>query len=216
MISETIQQQIETNCASETAHDEVIELLSAVAARNKLTPDPEGLSTAANFVLDYIRQVPYVIKVAWTAANQVGLTVPMQLILDAVISYWERDDDVIPDSIGVIGLIDDAYCSLCSLQMVSDHFRMLTGKHLFPENLGPANQSIRQLLGQPYAGDLDRFVMDTLNAAQIIPALQQLASPEKRMHLESNHTIWSHDSIPQAPKDALSTITGPLENNGRE
>ncbi len=212
MISETIQKQIESNCAADNAHQEVMELLAAVAARNELTPDQQNLSTAAKFVLGYIRQVPYVIQVAWTAANQVGLTQPMKMILEAVISYWERDDDVIPDSIGVIGLIDDAYCSLSSLQMVSDHFRMLTGKHLFPENLGPANQSIRQLLGQPYAADLDRFVMDTLNAAQIIPALQQLAGPEKRMHLESDHTIWSHDSIPQTPEDALLTITGPVDD----
>lgn len=211
MINASIQQQIETNCQHPGALDEMRELMSAVAARNNQSPDDDSLTASAQFVLDYIGQVPYILKVAWTAAQEVGLEQPMQLILDAVTSYWERDDDVIPDSIGVIGLIDDAYCSLGSLQMVSDHFRMLTGKHLFPEDLGPANQSVRQLLGQPYAADLDRFVMETLNTAQVMPALQQLATPEKRKHLDAQHTIWSHDSVPHAPADALTEITGPEE-----
>ncbi len=209
MICTTIQSQIESNCKADHALEDIIELMVAVAARNNQTPAENSLSSAAQFVLDYICQVPYIIQVAWTAATQVGLEQPMQVILDAVTSYWQRDDDVIPDSIGVVGLIDDAYCTLGSLQMVSDHYRMLTGKYLFPENLGPANRNIRNLLGQPYAADLDRFVMETLNSAQVMPALQQLAAPEKRTHLESNHTIWSHDSIPQAPDDALREIIGP-------
>lgn len=186
--------------------------MHAVAGRNNQSPDQESLTTAAHFVLDYIRQVPYIIQVAWTAAGQIGLEEPMQKVLDAVTSYWERDDDVIPDSIGVIGLIDDAYCSLSSLQMVSDHYRMLTGKHLFPENLGPANISVRKLLGQPYASDLDKFVIETLNSAQIMPALQQLATPEKRLHLQAEHTIWSHDSIPKTPDSALADIIGNIGN----
>lgn len=204
----SIKLQIELNCNTDHALEDMIDLMSAVAGRNNQSPDEDSLKTAAQFVLDYIRQVPYIIQVAWTAAGQVGLEQSMEMILEAVTSYWERDDDVIPDSIGVIGLIDDAYCSLSSLQMVSDHYRMLTGKHLFPDNLGPANVSIRQVLGQPYAADLDKFVIETLNTAQIMPALQQLASPEKRLHLDAEHTIWSHDSIPQTPASALANITG--------
>lgn len=210
MKTNAIKQQIETNCGAEDALDDVYELLVAVAAKSEQNPDEQSLQIAAQFVIDYICQVPYVIKVAWTAAEQVGLEQPMQIILDTVIGYWERDDDVIPDSIGAVGLIDDAYCSLYSLQMVSDHYRMLTGKHLFPDNLAPANRSIRQLLGQPYAADLDRFVIETLNTAQIMPALQQLALPEKRLHMEAEHTIWNHDSIPSTPDDALANIIGDI------
>ena len=63
-------------------------------------------------------------KVAWTAASNVGLEKEMESILEMVESYWLEGDDVIPDELGVIGLLDDAYCSLTSLQAVSDHYRL--------------------------------------------------------------------------------------------
>lgn len=206
MNTQPIEVIITTACDAENAGTDLHELLAAVAARNNQDPSEQTLQQGTDFVLDYIRQVPYVIKVAWIAAEQIGLQESMRVVLDAVISYWVQDDDVIPDSLGVVGLLDDAYCTLCSLQMVSDQYRMLSGKHLFPENLTDANQAIRQLLGTPYASDLDGFIMETLNSARIMPALQQLADPEKRLHLDAEHTIWNYDSLPDNPQDILQGI----------
>ena len=210
MNTQAIEAIIDSALEAESASSDLTELLSAVAARNEQSPDQESLDKGVDFVFEYLRQTPYIIKIAWIAAEQIGLQNSMQVILEAVTSYWHQDDDVIPDSLGVIGLMDDAYCTLCSLQMVSDQYRILSGKHLFPQNLTAANKAIRQLLGMPYASDLDRFVMETLNSARIMSALQKLADPEKRLHLEAEHTIWNYGSVTDKPSTLLAGI---INNN---
>ena len=116
----------------------------------------------------------------------------MERILESVLSYWVEGDDVIPDGMGVIGLLDDAYCSLTSLQAVSNHYRLQTGKHLFPNDLNAANQAMRRIIGEPYVTELDRIVIRTMNDTGMIEAAQSLADEEKRLNLAANKTIWSH------------------------
>ena len=131
----------------------------------------------AQFVIAYIEQVPYMMKVAWTAACNVGLEPEMRRILEMVDSYWREGDDIIPDELGVIGLLDDAYCSMTSLQAVSDHYRLQTGKFLFPDDLSEANRAMRRIIGEPYASELDRIVAgfpDDANRATAVAELPVL------------------------------------------
>jgi uncharacterized membrane protein YkvA (DUF1232 family) len=179
-------------CADAETEPELRDLLAAVAERQGADPDETDLALGARFVIAYIEQVPYMMKVAWTAASNVGLQKEMQRILEMVESYWVDGDDVIPDGLGVIGLLDDAYCSLNSLQAVSDHYRLQTGKHLFPNDLSEANRAMRQIIAEPYASELDRIVIRTMKETGLIDAVTALASEEKRLNFAANSTIWGH------------------------
>ena len=187
-----IETMIEEHAADGRAAPELHDLLAVVAERQGVQPTTPQLDDGSRFVLAYINQVPYMMKVAWTAASNVGLEKEMQRILDMVRSYWIEGDDVIPDDLGVIGLLDDAYCSLTSLQAVSDHFRLQTGKHLFPDDLTDANRAMRRIIGEPYASELDRIVIRTMKETGLIESVKSLASEEKRIHFNTNSTIWSH------------------------
>ena len=179
-------------CAGSDTEPELHDLLAAVAEQQGVEPQPEDLARGARFVLAYIEQVPYMMKIAWTAASNVGLEQEMERILEMVESYWAEGNDVIPDELGAIGLLDDAYCSLTSLQSVSDHYRLQTGKHLFPNDLGEANRAMRRIIGEPYASELDRLVIRTMKATGLIEAVATLASEEKRLDFAANSTIWNH------------------------
>ena len=179
-------------CADAECEHELQDLLAVVAERQGVTAEVGDLESGARFVLGYIEQVPYMLKVAWTAAVNVGLEPQMRRILGMVESYWNEGDDVIPDGLGVIGLLDDAYCSLTSLQAVSDHFRLQTGKHLFPTDLSAANRAMRQVIGEPYVSELDRIVIRTMREAGLLEAVAALAQQDKRLSFESNSTIWNH------------------------
>jgi uncharacterized membrane protein YkvA (DUF1232 family) len=178
-------------------HDDpqLLELLAAVADRNGAESPPESLDRAAQFVTAYIRQVPYMVKVARTAARAVGLEKEMDCILDIVESYWKEGNDVIPDDMGVIGLMDDAYCSLSLLQSVSDNYRLLTGKYLFPDDLSAANEAMQKIIGEPYISELDSLVVHTMKEACLIDSVKQLADDEKRLALDSDATIWNHGPV---------------------
>lgn len=179
------------------AESELYELLSAVAERSGKEAATTDLERGARFVFGYIEQVPYMMKVAWTAAVNVGLEAEMERVLAMVMSYWEQNDDIIPDDIGIIGLLDDAYCSLSSLQAVSDHFQLQSGKYLFPDDLSSANRAMRKIIGEPYATELDRLVIGTMQASELIEAVKKLSSQEKQLDFARQSTIWSHGPVGQ-------------------
>ncbi len=187
-----IESMIAELCDGARQDTELRDLLAAVAEAQGADVLPEDIEQGCRFVVTYIEQVPYMMKVAWTAASNVGLEAEMAQILERVNSYWVEGNDIIPDELGVIGLLDDAYCSLTSLQSVSDHYRLQTGKHLFPDDLTLSNRAMRRIIGEPYASDLDRLVISTMTEAGLIDAVKMLASEEKRLDFENNSTIWSH------------------------
>ena len=187
-----IESMIAELCAGGGTEPELQDLLAVVAEREGVSAEQEDLEYGSRFVNGYIEQVPYMMKVAWTAASNVGLEKEMERILEMVESYWLEGDDIIPDELGVIGLLDDAYCSLTSMQAVSDHYRLQTGKHLFPDDLSAANRVMRKIIGEPYASELDRIVIRTMMETGLINAVQSLANVEKRFNFAANTTIWSH------------------------
>jgi uncharacterized membrane protein YkvA (DUF1232 family) len=187
-----IETMIAEKCGEPDAQLDIGELLGGVADRQGREVSSDDLRRGARFVCRYIELVPYMMKVAWTAASTVGLGNPMGRILDVVESYWLEGEDIIPDQLGVIGLLDDAYCSLTSMQLVSDHYQFQTGKYLFPDDLTGANRAMRSIIGEPYASDLDRLVIATMQSTGLIDAVKALASPEKQLDFSQKSTIWNH------------------------
>jgi uncharacterized membrane protein YkvA (DUF1232 family) len=201
-----IEAMIEDVCSAGASEPELHDILAAVAERSGLSVVTEDLEAGARFVNAYVEQVPYMMKVAWTAASNVGLEAQMRRILEMVESYWVEGEDVIPDQLGIIGLLDDAYCSLTSLQAVSDHYRLQTGKHLFPADLSAANRAMRKIIGEPYASELDRIVLRTMAEAGLMDALQLLASEEKQLNFAANSTIWSHGPAGELATGSLKRL----------
>jgi uncharacterized membrane protein YkvA (DUF1232 family) len=206
-----IESMITELCAGASTDPELHDLLAAVAEQRGVAAAADDVARGARFVVAYIEQVPYMMKVALTAAATVGLEPEMRRILEMVESYWAEGDDIIPDGLGVIGLLDDAYCSLTSLQAVSDHYQLQTGKHLFPNDLSEANRAMRHIIGEPYASELDRMVIRTMKTTGLIDAVKSLASEEKRFNFAANSTIWSHGPAGRVDIDDLVKL-GILED----
>jgi hypothetical protein len=178
-------------------------LLIKIAEREGAHPNEVELAHGSRFIYNYIEQVPYLLTVAWTSARNVGLETEIISILEMVESYWIEDDDVIPDSLGIFGLLDDAYCSLSSMQTVSDLYRMQSGKFLFPDDLTAANRIMRKILGEPYITQLDEIVSNAVSDARIEQAVQLLASPEKQQLVNKDATIWNHGPVSKMPVSQL-------------
>ncbi len=206
MDTSQIEAMIAKQCDETHCQTELHDLLAAVAERHGMTAQADDLEIGTRFVLGYIKQVPYMMKVARTAASNVGLEDEMEQILKMVESYWLEGDDVIPDELGVIGLLDDAYCSLSSLQTVSDHYQLQTGKYLFPDNLSSANRAMRKIIGDPYATDLDRIVITTMQQTGLIEAMRSFASEEKQLDFSNHSTIWNHGPAGNMETDDLAGL----------
>ena len=192
MDTSLIEALITKQCKEPHCRTELHEFLAAVAERHGRSAQADDLNNGTRFILGYIKQVPYMMKVAWTAACNIGLEEKMEQILEMAQTYWLEADDVIPDDLGVIGLLDDAYCSLSSLQAVSDHYQLQSGKYLFPDNLSAANRVMRKIIGEPYATDLDRIVITTMQQTGLVEAMKSFASQEKQLDFSHHSTIWNH------------------------
>ncbi len=197
---------ISERCRDRDSDTELDDLLAAVAEQLGKSVGPDDLLSGKQFVYGYIDQVPYMMEVANTAAANVGLEEPMDTILEMVQSYWIEGDDIIPDELGVIGLLDDAYCSLTSLQAVSDHYRLQTGKFLFPDDLSAANKAMRRLIGEPYCTELDQFVIRTAQEAGLMDIMKAFASPEKQLDFANQSTIWNHGAVATMDLDRLERL----------
>ena len=201
-----IQKIISRQFADPRSATDLRELLEVVAKRQGVKPVAVDLAHGSSFIYSYLEQVPYLLTVAWTSAKNVGLETEITSILEMVESYWIEDDDVIPDNLGIFGLLDDAYCSLSSLQNISDLYRMQTGKHLFPDDLTAANKVMRKIIGEPYITQLDELVEKAILDAKVEEAVQWLASPEKQELLDSQATIWNHGPVSQVPVKQLTGL----------
>jgi len=201
-----IKNMIATQFADPHAAMDLQELLAVVAEREGAKPDHTELARGASFIYSYIKQVPYMLTVAFTSAKSVGLEAEIESILGMVESYWIEDNDVIPDNLGIIGLLDDAYCSLLSMQTMSDFFQLQTGKFLFPDDLTAANTIMRKIIGEPYATELDNIVSKAVLDANVKEAVKLLASPEKQQLFVSNATIWNHGPVKELEVDGLTGL----------
>jgi len=201
-----IKNMIAAKFADPHAVTDLQELLAVVAERGGAKPDHGQLTSGASFIYSYIEQVPYMLTVAWTSAKSVGLEAEIESIQAMIVSYWIEDDDVIPDSLGIIGLLDDAYCSLLSMQTMSDFYQLQTGKFLFPDDLTAANSIMRKIIGEPYATELDNIVSKAMLDANIKDSVKLMANPEKQQLFESQATIWNHGPVQELPLDQLAGL----------
>ena len=201
-----IQKIISDQFADPQSAKDLQKLLKEVAEQQGAHPNAMELAHGSSFIYNYLEQVPYLLTVAWTSARNVGLETEITSILKMVESYWVEDDDVIPDSIGIFGLLDDAYCSLSSMQSLSDLYRMQSGKHLFPDDLSAANNIMRKIIGEPYISQLDKLVDEAIADARVEEAVKWLASPEKQQLLDSQATIWNHGPVSQLPVSHLKGL----------
>jgi len=201
-----IQKIISTQFTDPQSALDLQKLLKKVAEKRGARPSVKELAQGSSFIYNYLEQVPYLLTVAWTSARNVGLETEVTSILKMVESYWIEDDDVIPDNLGIFGLLDDAYCSLSSMQTLSDLYRMQSGKHLFPDDLSAANEVMRKIIGEPYISQLDELVGKAIEDAKVKEAVKWLASPERQQLLDNQATIWNHGPVSELPVSQLKGL----------
>ena len=157
----------------------------AVYARGQLTV-LEDVETAIGvrvpsknrleFVREYVEHVPYYLSAGYAAAQQLGISNQMQQMGSELETYWFEANDVIPDHLGLMGVMYDAYASLLLLQSVSDYCQATSGHPLLPQNLTQANQAIRNMIGEPGASHIDGRVGITIAQAMMQNIMGQIAA----------------------------------------
>jgi len=176
-----ITRQFEAALAHEKEARSVEARVRAVARDQGRQPSTEDIDEAFVFVRDYIERVPQIIQAALDTTEGEG-EVQLRALMKVAVAYWVREDDVIPDSAGLLGLLDDAYFTLRLLAELSDRLLTEVGVPLFEEDLAVANDPVRYLFTSEEAETLDDLVAAAISEPSVERLLLELgqAGPEVR------------------------------------
>lgn len=206
---DAVEQQIERAVEDEGHSGRLRRALRDHAGSRGRRVDDADLSGAVGFVVDYVRHVPVLMRDGLETARIAGLEVEMSSVLEAAASYWEMAEDIIPDRLGLLGVLDDAYCSLTLIQGVSDRHEHETGRRLFSPDLEAANEAMRRLIGEPVASQLDMFVGSKFKAdpmVQMVRALTAVSLDGDGLRIPEDPGIWGGRPVDEVVQSHLGSV----------
>lgn len=206
-----IKKKIAKAMKHENQHHTVANAIIALAAQNGRQLTQPQVDEVLTFIKEYVEHVPYFLSEGRKKAKEHGIH-EMESVLSAASSYWALEYDVIPDHLGLLGIMDDAYCSLCMLQGLSDQSLQQKGAALLPFDLKPANQGMRMLIGEPATSQLDMIVVEKLGVPNLVSAIAQVAASAMAMGPmfgSGSDPVWGNatmDEIVDARLGAMGVV----------
>jgi hypothetical protein len=169
-----IRRMIRDAVADEERTGRLAKAIKQVARQQGKKPTKQEVQNVVILAREYIEHVPLLLEQGTRAAKQMGLDKEMGQIVQELEHYWFEANDLIPDHLGLMGLLDDAYATLFLFQNLSDYCRNQFGRPLLPQDLTAANQGMRRLIGDPVVSILDQRVGITLANAMMQRLLDQV------------------------------------------
>jgi uncharacterized membrane protein YkvA (DUF1232 family) len=209
MALEAVEGRIADALADEQKTGRLANALRERAASLGRSPDDNELSEAVGFVREYVEHVPAYLRDGLEAARTVGREPEMSEVIREATEYWLTESDIIPDRLGLLGILDDAYYSLNLMQAVSDRHEEESGRPLFSRNLKAANASIRNLIGEPAASQIDMYIGSRLNAdpmTQMVRALTAMSAHRGAFPIPRRDRIWGDRSTEEIVQARLGRL----------
>ena len=166
----------------------------------------QQMNDVIQFIKQYVDHAPALLDQITSVANEAKIYNQIEHILDAAVQYFLAPEDVIPDHLGLLGLVDDAYLTHCLVQALSDDYQAQTGNSLVPSDLTKANMFIRGLIGEPGASMLDQAVMATINGPTIQQSMMNLFQAGSAFNIQGPDPIWGNASISEVVDARLGAM----------
>ncbi len=206
---EAVEDMIADALADEQNTGRLANALRQRAASHGRSPGEDDVSGAVGFVVEYVGHVPAYLRDGLEAARMAGREEEMAGVVREATAYWLTESDIIPDRLGLLGILDDAYFSLTMMQAVSDRYEEEIGRALFSRNLKAANASIRNLIGEPAASQIDMYVGTRLNAdpmTQMVRALTAMRAHLGAFPIPLRNEIWGDRSTEEVVEARLGRL----------
>ncbi len=118
----------------------------------------DALAEAVELCRRYVERVPMLAELAIARAEAMDELDSIDPLLEAAGQYFLAPNDLIPDHLGLLGLLDDAYLASKLFEVMSEAYRQATGVPLIDADLAPANRMIVHFIGRDLAETMDRSV----------------------------------------------------------
>lgn len=125
-------------------------------------PAVDACSTLHAFVVAYIEQVPDVLDAAAAVAREAGIEAAIEPVLRIAEQFFLQPPALMAGHNGLQGLLDEAYLAHRLVEEVNDRYIVHLGQALIPLDTTRANLIAHQLIGEPFANQLDEAVQHAL------------------------------------------------------
>lgn len=122
-------------------------------------PPHQSIPLLVSFVVRYIEQVPNFIEAITHIAKEAGIYKRVEPLLNIACDYFLSPPDIVNGHSQLGSLLDEAYLAHRLLEEVNDRFIGYCGIPLAPMDMTRANIIAHELIGEPFANELDQAVL---------------------------------------------------------
>lgn len=157
-----IRQLIAQAQAQDSASEKLLEFVECRRAHLHTAiklPEDQASKGLADFILRYIKHVPDFIEAIRTMAQEAGIYHEVEPLLKIASDYFLSPPSIIDPHSQLEALLDEAYLAHRLLEEVNDRFMAKSGIPLAPMDMTVANVIAHELIGEPFANELDQAVL---------------------------------------------------------
>ena len=121
-------------------------------------PGSDALGVLKRFIVAYIEQVPEVLEAANQVAREAGIEACIKPVLKVAEQFFLQPPSLMAGHEGLDGLLDEAYLAHRLVEEINDRYIAHLGRPLIPLDTTVANLIAHQLIGEPFANQLDEAV----------------------------------------------------------
>lgn len=122
-------------------------------------PEDQAARGLADFVVRYIKHVPDFIDAIRSMAQEAGIAHDVEPLLKIASDYFMSPPSIVDPHSQLEALLDEAYLAHRLLEEVNDRFMAKSGIPLAPMDMTVANVIAHELIGEPFANELDQAVL---------------------------------------------------------
>ncbi|HEY7883984.1 MAG TPA: hypothetical protein VIC08_03455 [Cellvibrionaceae bacterium] len=190
----SIRQKIQ---AATEREGETLQLVKCLASRapdlhNAIRlPDNTAPEVLADFLVHYIEQAPNVVEALFDIAKRANIVQQIGPLLNIAMDYFLTPPSIIRDRRPLEALIHQAYLAHRLLEEINDRFIILCGAPLAPIDMTRANIIVHELIGEPFANELDQAVL--FSAELLLSEYHFLGEAFDRFFAEHRQNGWSRE-----------------------
>lgn len=154
LIEAAKQTDLETGQLSRIIHRRAARLHVAIQL-----PPEQAEAVLRDFVVRYVEHVPAFIEAIDALTQEAGINNRVAPLLNIACDYFLSPPDLVSGRSQLVALLDEAYLAHRLLEEVNDRFIGYCGIPLAPMDTTRANVIAHELIGEPFANELDQAVL---------------------------------------------------------
>jgi hypothetical protein len=155
-------------------------------------PADDEKGALVRFVAAYIDQVPDILDAANQVARDAGIEGQIKPVLKVAEEFFLHPPALMAGHEGLDGMLDEAYLAHRLVEEVNDRYITHLGQPLIPLDTTVANLIAHQLIGEPFANQLDEAVhhaVDSMLEASIFEQ-ESVQAYRGRLSSPNTHAAW--------------------------